>query len=67
MHVKRLAPICVLQLRRDPTGDQKLKELKGLSAYERGDYVEKQGWAKIPGEQETDRKVAEDCAKLLTE
>jgi hypothetical protein len=62
----RLAHICVVQARQDPARDQKLKELKGLSAYERGDYVAKQGWAKMPGEQETDRKVAEDCAGLLT-
>jgi hypothetical protein len=63
----RLAHICVVQARQDPTRDQKLKELKGLSAYERGDYVTKQGWAKMPGEQETDSKVAEDCAELLAE
>jgi len=65
--VKRLAPICALQFRQDPARDQKLKELKGLGPYERSDYVEKQGWAKMPGEQATDRRVAEDCAKLLTE
>lgn len=41
--VKHLAPICVVQSQQDPAKNQKLKELKDLSAYERGDYVKKQG------------------------
>jgi hypothetical protein len=63
---KRLAPICVAQFKEDPAHDQKLKELRELSVYERGDYAKKQVWAKMPGEQETDSKVAEECAKLVT-
>jgi len=63
--VKRLAPICVVQFNQDPGKDQKLKELKATSSYQRGDYVKKQGWAKMPGEEEPDGKVAEECAKLL--
>ncbi len=63
--VRRLAPICVVQSKQDPRKDQKLKELKALNAYERGDYVKKQGWAKMPGEGEPDSKVADECAKLL--
>jgi hypothetical protein len=64
--VKHLAPICVVQSQQDPAKNQKLKELKDLSAYERGDYVKKQGWAKMPGEGEADSKVADECAKLLS-
>ena len=56
--VKHLAPICVVQFQQDPAKDQKLKALRDLSAYERGDYVKKQGWAKMPGEVEADGKVA---------
>jgi len=63
--VRRLAPICVVQFKQDPGKDQKLKELKEVSAYERGDYVKKQGWARMPGEGEPDSKVADECAKLL--
>jgi hypothetical protein len=63
--VKRLAPICVVQFKQDPGKDQKLKELKGKESYERGEYVKSQGWAKMPGEEEADSKVAEECAKLL--
>ena len=64
---KRLAPMCVVQVSRDPAKDEKLKALKDMSSYERGDYVKKQGWAKMPGDTEADSKVAEQCAKLLTE
>jgi len=63
----RLAPMCVLQVARDPEKDKKLQELKGMSSYERGDFVKKQGWAKLPGDAEADGKVAEQCAKLLVD
>jgi hypothetical protein len=63
--VKRLAPICVVQFNRDPGKDQKLKELKEASTYQRGEYVEKQGWATMPGEEKSDSNVAEECARLL--
>ena len=64
--VKHLAPICVVQFQQDPAKDQKLKELRDMSAYERGDYVKKQGWAKMPGAGEVDGKVADECAKLIS-
>ena len=63
--VQRLAPICVYQFNQDPEKDQKLTELKEMSVYQRDDYVEEQGWATMPGEEEPDSKVAGECAKLL--
>jgi hypothetical protein len=63
--VKRLSPMCVVQFNRDPGKDQKLKELKEASTYQRGEYVEKQGWATMPGEEKPDSNVAEECARLL--
>ena len=63
--VKRLAPICVVQSNRDPGKDQKRKELQEASTYQRGEYVEKQGWATMPGEDKPDSNVAEECARLL--
>ncbi len=63
--VRRLAPICVVQFKKDPGKDQKLKELKGISTWERGDYVKKQGWATMPGGEEPESKVADECARLL--
>ncbi len=63
--VARLAPICVEQFNQDSEKDQKLKELKEESSFRRGDYVEKQGWATMLGEQNPDSKVADKCADLV--
>lgn len=65
--VDRLAPICVAQFLQDPEKDKKLKELKETSSWQRREYVEKQGWATMPGEKEPDRQVAEECASRLVE
>ncbi len=65
--VKHLAPICVVQFKEDPAKDQKLKALKDMSSYERGDYVKKQGWATMPGQKEADDRVAEECARLISQ
>jgi hypothetical protein len=63
--IKRLAPICVVQFNRDPGKAQKLVALKGTDTWQRDGYIEKQGWAIMPGEEKSDRNVAEACAKLL--
>jgi hypothetical protein len=63
--VKRLAPICVLQATRDPGKNEKLKALKEAGSYQGGDYIEKQGWATMPGEEKPDSAVASECARLL--
>ena len=65
--VDRLAPICVVQFNQDPEKDKKLQELKEKSSWDRKDYVEKQGWATMPGEKEPDSNVANECAKRLVE
>jgi hypothetical protein len=63
--VKRLAPICVARVERDPDKATRLKELKDTGEWERADYVKKHGWATMPGEKEADTKVAEECTRLL--
>ena len=63
--VGRLAPICVEQFNQVSEKDQKLKELKEIDSWKRGDYVDKQGWATMPGEKKSDRNVAEKCADML--
>ncbi len=65
--IDRLAPICVLQSNQDPEKDKKLAELKKLSSWDRSNYVEKQGWATMPGEKEPDSEVAGECARRLVE
>ena len=62
----RLTPICVAQYNRDPEKDQKLKEMKKMDHWNRGDYVEKQGWSTMPGEKDPDSAVSIKCADLLS-
>jgi hypothetical protein len=63
--VGRLAPICVEQYNQDSEKVRKLEELKAESSWKRKNYVEKQGWATIPGQTNPDRNVAEKCAEML--
>jgi hypothetical protein len=62
---ERLAEICVVQFHQDPGKDQKLQALKETSSYERRAYIQDQGWATMPGEEEPNRKVVDECVKLL--
>lgn len=65
--VARLAPICVEQFNQDAEKNQKLKMLKETNSWKRDDYVEKQGWATMPGEEDADSRVAGRCTELLVE
>jgi len=66
----RLAPIAVAQFLQDPNRVESLKALKNLDSYgmnNRSDYVQKQGWATMPGEKKPDIQVASECVKRLME
>jgi hypothetical protein len=66
----RLAPIAVAQFMQDPRKEERLKELKKLESWganNRSDYVQKQGWATMPGEKEPDGRVADECARRLVD
>jgi len=63
--VQRLAAVCVAQFDQNPGKDGKLTELKDTSIWQRRAYVEKQGWATMPGEEKPNSKVADECAKRL--
>jgi heme A synthase len=65
--VDRLAPISVAQFMQDPNREERLKELKAMDSWKRADYVKEHGWAIMPGEKESDYKVANECAKRLVE
>jgi len=65
--VDRLAPISVAQFMEDPNREERLKELKELSSWKRAEYVQKQGWATMPGETKADRNVADEVARRLVE
>jgi len=63
----RLGAICVAQLNRDTAKVQRLEEMKGKDSWDRGRYIEKYSWAVMPGEDKADSKVADACAKHLTD
>lgn len=66
----RLAPIAVAQFMQDPNKEERLKELKKLESWganNRSDYVQKQGWATMPGEKNPDSVVADEVAKRLAD
>ena len=65
--VDHLAPICVVQFQQDPNREERIKELKEKSSWERGDYVKKIGWATMPGAESPARGVADECASRLME
>jgi hypothetical protein len=57
--------MCALRFENTSDKEQRLKELKDAGAWDRAEYVMKQGWATLPGDKEPERKVADECAKLL--
>jgi len=63
--VARLAPMCVAQFNADADKEARLQELTAKNRWERGKYVEAQGWATLPFEKEPDSKVAEVCVEQI--
>jgi hypothetical protein len=64
----RLAPIAIAQFMQDPNKEELLKEMKKLNSWganNRSDYVQKQGWATMPGEKKPDGQVADEVARRL--
>ena len=64
---ERLGTICVAQFNRDTAKSQKLIEMKGKDTWDKSRYIDTQSWAIMPGEDKVDSKVADACAKQLTE
>ena len=64
--VAALAPICAAQFRQQVGADTKLAELKALRPYDQTGFVEKGGWATMPGSDKPLTGVAPACATILT-
>ena len=64
--VTALAPICVDQFRQAVNAGANLSELDKFSyPWDRGAFVEKGGWAIMPGSEKSDLAVARACAEVL--
>lgn len=57
--------ICVAQFTKAPNDQQRLRQLKATSSWERAAYIEKGGWDKMPGEEKANDTVARACADGL--
>jgi Na+/proline symporter len=65
--VSALAPICVDKFERSADASAKLTELKKVSSWQQGSFVEQGGWATMPGSDTANSAVAEACARMLGE
>jgi hypothetical protein len=66
--VKALVPVCVARAQMDPETGSLLQELGGVTSNRtRRSFVEKAGWAKMPGEETSNSNLADACAEALGE
>jgi len=59
------AAICVAQFMKQPNHEEKLKELGEIDSWKRGEFIEKGGWDRMPGQEKAGYSVAQACAKGL--
>src|SRR5437899_12005234 len=64
--VAALAPICVVQFKSAGDATAKQEELKKISSWDQRSFVEKAGWATMPGSTESNPEVARACADLIS-
>ena len=63
--VAAVAPICVDQFQRSADAGNNLTALKKISTWEQATFVEKGGWAVMPGSKAAHSGVPQACAALL--
>ena len=64
--VAAIAPICVDQFQRSADAANNLTELKKTDSLQQAAYVEKGGWAIMPGSKAVDSGVPQACAAILS-
>ena len=60
-----LAPICVDKFRQAAGASANLAEMKKATSWGQSTFIEKGGWATMPGSTEPDSAVARACAQTL--
>jgi hypothetical protein len=63
--VSALAPICVDKFQHQADATASLTELKKINSWQQGSFIEKGGWATMPGATSPDSAVARACANML--
>src|SRR4029434_112173 len=59
------AAICVAQFMKQPNPQEKLQALEKVYSYDRTNIIRKEGWDKMPGEDQGNFAVARACADGL--
>ncbi len=63
--VTALSPICVDKFQQATGAATNMVELKKVSTYQQGSFIEKGGWATLPGNDNVNSAVARACAEML--
>jgi hypothetical protein len=63
--IAALAPICVDKFQNATEAQANLVELKKVNSWQQATFIEKGGWATLPGSNVADSSVARACAELL--
>jgi len=62
-----LVPICVDKFQHASNAVENLALLKKTASYQQGSFVEKGGWATLPGGDASDYTLAQACATMLSD
>ncbi len=60
-----LAPICVDKFQRAADLPSNIEQFRKTASYAQADFVEKGGWATLPGNDKANSAVAQACATIL--
>jgi len=64
--VTALSPICVDKFQQSAGAVANMAELKKVSSYQQSSFIEKGGWATLPGNDSANSAVARACAEMLS-
>ena len=64
--VAALSPICVNKFQQSAGATANMAELKKVSSYQQASFIEKGGWATLPGNDNANSGVARACAEMLS-
>ena len=64
--VTALSPIFVDKFQHSSAAAANMVELKKVSSYQQGSFIEKGGWATLPGSDGANSAVARACAEMLS-
>lgn len=65
--IAALTSICVDNFRKQADVEKSLSTLKKISSWQQASFVERGGWATMPGSTIADLGVAQACAQILSD